>query len=700
MNSPPKFVFPALPWFACFATVLLLAPTKLKASSLFIDCGSSTPSGGSTVNNLTSGALDNSLTALKDDTGATTSIALTITDSFHSLNSLSNGFTSVTGAAATAGFTGAMAQDYLLLNNLEIDGETNPQATVRFSGLVAGQSYTLTILSSRDDVIGTRFLDATLAGATSVAGSVDATANNSAVIVLTTTATPEGTLDCNFIARSGSNAAPVNALKLSVTSASDVPVASLVSGSGAPRVGGMLTGAYQYSDSDGDAESGTTHRWELANDAAGTGVQTIAGATGTTYTLQTADAGKYLRYVVTPGAASGPTPGFTSPSVWNGPVMAAGTLSSFHVGNSFTRWGSVHQQVMNLTAAAGGSHASRAQLTDTQSLAYQWDNRFANSTVQEGVPSGPELATGTWDVLVVQPQSHEWMMDSVASFTTYAQNFYNLADANGTRVYLYAYWNYLDELPLDFYQPMIDARFEQVRAAISTGAKPACVIPVGAAFKTVCDGITAGAITGITRNALYRDNLHPSDLGYYLSSLVHYATLRQKSPVGLPAQGINSDPDLNNSVAIDPYLAAKFQAIAWDTARFLGTSGVTAGRFATWAKDLPTGQQGFADTPFGDGVSNLARYAFGISKTGPDPGTGRFPQWATAPVGKLAVEYRLGTDAEDAGVITLQQWSNDLANWTQPPPQGLLTSRSGELVRLEFPTGSTPVFFRVLATLP
>mgnify|MGYP000588394501 CR=1 FL=1 len=44
-----------------------------------------------------------------------------------------------------------------------------------------------------------------------------------------------------------------------------------------------------------------------ASDAAGGGAHTISGATSSTYVLQAADAGKFLRYVVTPGAAA-PTP--------------------------------------------------------------------------------------------------------------------------------------------------------------------------------------------------------------------------------------------------------------------------------------------------------------------------------------------------------------------------------------------------------
>lgn len=681
--------------------VWLLAAVEPRAAPVFVDFGSAAPSTGTKANNLTSSALNTSLTGLKDSNGVTTGISLSITDNFHTLSNFNNGYTTVAGAAATAGFTGAMARDYFLLNNdpLTPGGETSPSAGIRFSGLTTGQSYTLTILSSRNDPTGPRLLDVTLTGETSVSGSIDGTNNNSAVLELTTTATAGGTLDCSFAAHVGSIYAHVNALKLTPpTLANEIPGARFITWAGAPRVGGMVTGDYSYLDTNGDAESGTTRRWERASDAAGTDAQIISGANSTTYVLQAADAGKYLRYVVTPGAATGATPGLASPSDWHGPVVTAGAFGSFHIGNSFTRWGHIPLQLVNLAAATGGAHAGHGQLNDEQGLQYQWENRLATSDVQEGGPSAPELATGTWDTVVLQPQSREWQPASLGTFTTYAQNFYNLANASGTGVYLYAYWPYLSESPS--LQTSIDAAFEQVRASISTGTVPARVIPVGAAFKAVSDAITAGTITGITRPDLYQDEIHPSTLGYYLSSLVHYATLRQQSPVGLPAQGINADPLLNNTISIDPTLAGKFQVIAWDTARRLGTSGVTAGRFATWAKNLPPGQQGVADIPFADGTPNLTRYAFGLSTTGADPGIGRLPACVTAAEGQIAMEYRLGADAEDAGVLTIPEWSGDLVTWTQPPPTGLITTRTGELVHLEFPVSGSQVFLRVRVAMP
>jgi len=63
-------------------------------------------------------------------------------------------------------------------------------------------------------------------------------------------------------------------------------------------VGNLLTGTYDYSDVDSDAEGASTYRW-LRDDTA------INGATAKSYTLVAADSGQNIRFEVTPIAATG-----------------------------------------------------------------------------------------------------------------------------------------------------------------------------------------------------------------------------------------------------------------------------------------------------------------------------------------------------------------------------------------------------------
>lgn len=84
------------------------------------------------------------------------------------------------------------------------------------------------------------------------------------------------------------------------------PVASAVNitddNAGEAEVGDGLSGSYTYSDTDNDAEGTTTFQWRRDGAA-------ITSATGSSYTLTTADAGTEITFEVTPIAASGSTNG-------------------------------------------------------------------------------------------------------------------------------------------------------------------------------------------------------------------------------------------------------------------------------------------------------------------------------------------------------------------------------------------------------
>lgn len=65
-------------------------------------------------------------------------------------------------------------------------------------------------------------------------------------------------------------------------------------------VGEQLTADYDFSDPQSDTESGSTFKWYRADDASGSNKAAIVGATTKTYTLVSADAGKFISFEVTP----------------------------------------------------------------------------------------------------------------------------------------------------------------------------------------------------------------------------------------------------------------------------------------------------------------------------------------------------------------------------------------------------------------
>ena len=97
---------------------------------------------------------------------------------------------------------------------------------------------------------------------------------------------------------------------------------------GMETVGTTLKGEYHYYDVDKQhAESGSTFRW-LRSDTKNGEYTPIDGATGLEYTLTDADAGKYIRFEVTP--ASGGQTGTTAQSRMIGPVMTEEQYSQVH----------------------------------------------------------------------------------------------------------------------------------------------------------------------------------------------------------------------------------------------------------------------------------------------------------------------------------------------------------------------------------
>ncbi len=91
------------------------------------------------------------------------------------------------------------------------------------------------------------------------------------------------------------------------------------------RVGQTLTGDYEISDPDGDEIDTPIFRWLSSTIETGT-YTAISGATGNTYTVQSADANKYIKFEVTPIAKTGELQGApklsdATPKVTGAPII-------------------------------------------------------------------------------------------------------------------------------------------------------------------------------------------------------------------------------------------------------------------------------------------------------------------------------------------------------------------------------------------
>lgn len=88
-------------------------------------------------------------------------------------------------------------------------------------------------------------------------------------------------------------------------SAEAAPIATNVSYSPLPGTNVVLVGAYNYTDVNSDPEGTSLFQWYVADDASGTNQTVIAGANASTFTVTSAQIGKYVGFGVTPVALTG-----------------------------------------------------------------------------------------------------------------------------------------------------------------------------------------------------------------------------------------------------------------------------------------------------------------------------------------------------------------------------------------------------------
>ena len=99
------------------------------------------------------------------------------------------------------------------------------------------------------------------------------------------------------------------------------PAASNVAFTGSLEANQQLTGNYDYSDVDTDAESGSTLQWYVADDASGANRAAISGATSSNFTLTSSEVGKFITFRVIPN--DGSDEGSQAFATYAGPVVAA-----------------------------------------------------------------------------------------------------------------------------------------------------------------------------------------------------------------------------------------------------------------------------------------------------------------------------------------------------------------------------------------
>lgn len=192
------------------------------------------------------------------------------------------------------------------------------------------------------------------------------------------------------------------------------------------------------------------------------------------------------------------------------------------------------------------------------------------------------LPAGNFDMLVLtESVPRHWGPWGIEETYQYTDSFFVYASQfnPGIRVFLYEDWHCLrsgtptgcdydidanpwrqrltDDLPM--WESVVDtlnARFNP--------AAPVCLIPAAQGLARLYDSIQAGVVPDLNSiEDIFSDDIHLTDIGKYFIACIHFATIHEVSPVGLPRQlqvwwGGDFDPPSED-------LALKFQEIAWQT---------------------------------------------------------------------------------------------------------------------------------------
>lgn len=230
--------------------------------------------------------------------------------------------------------------------------------------------------------------------------------------------------------------------------------------------------------------------------------------------------------------------------------------------------------VQQFAAASGVTLSFDIAVGVGANLSWQW----RHPERAEGDNPRTTLAAQSYDVLVL---TEAIPIVNHVRHSNSAQNALNFAElARGqnpdVQVYLYETWEHREnsrwraEIPAMrvHYERIVDdfnARFE---------GRDMLIIPGGSAMGALVDRIRAGDVPGVQNESeLFSDNVHPSPLGWYFISCVHYATIYGRSPVGAPVGNRNR---FGGGYEAPPAgAAAVMQQVAWEVVSSDPRSGVT-----------------------------------------------------------------------------------------------------------------------------
>lgn len=209
-------------------------------------------------------------------------------------------------------------------------------------------------------------------------------------------------------------------------------------------------------------------------------------------------------------------------------------------------------------------------------IKWRWEN-----PVGFGAPDA-KLNINSWQLLSITERvplayeggnTQQWYLNLIQEQKHYLSLFVNNAWNNGNTgkgapTLLWTTWTNIDNSDGPWRQ-MLDTQgeeFERMQDYANlnkpSNAPYVYIIPGHKMMAKLYDDIQLNLVPGITNiNQFFSDNIHTNELGAYAISMIHYACIFNKSPVGLPN---NLLPNITDSSLIpSPKLALYLQNMIW-----------------------------------------------------------------------------------------------------------------------------------------
>ncbi len=231
--------------------------------------------------------------------------------------------------------------------------------------------------------------------------------------------------------------------------------------------------------------------------------------------------------------------------------------NTYYVGHSGFGWDLIVGEMVNDLAVDANisTYDYGFQFIGGTCLANQW---FSHSEPQGGTDSHVEIATGNYDILVLAEQipiqevllGSQFCNENIITSYQSLDNFFDLAiSANAnTQVYLMEFHNEINLTNATPYEDWVALNaemrpiWEMIADSVSeiNSGRSVLIVPVASAYQAMVDSIRAGVFPGITDwldvfdpDDIPEATIHPTEMTYYLSACVHFATIFGESPVGL-----------------------------------------------------------------------------------------------------------------------------------------------------------------------